>query len=87
MLIVFIIKIYYSMSMDLQGELAKVISGEVDISDSTRDFYSHDASIFELKPQAVVFPKIAKIFRRLLDLQPNIKRSPNSQPNCTIARY
>jgi FAD/FMN-containing dehydrogenase len=52
--------------MDLQGELAKVISGEVDISDSTRDFYSHDASIFELKPQAVVFPKNSKDIQALV---------------------
>lgn len=52
--------------MDLHGELAKVISGEVDISDSTRDFYSHDASIFELKPQAVVFPKNSKDIQALV---------------------
>ena len=43
--------------MDLASELAKVIKGDVDVTDETRDFYSHDASLFELRPQVVVFPK------------------------------
>ena len=45
--------------MDLSEELKKVIKGDVDASDATREFYSHDASLFELKPQVVVFPKDA----------------------------
>ncbi|MEO5949178.1 MAG: FAD-binding oxidoreductase [Candidatus Saccharimonas sp.] len=43
--------------MDLEGELKKVIQGDVDTSEDTRAKYSHDASLFELKPQAVVYPK------------------------------
>ncbi|HEX5447896.1 MAG TPA: FAD-binding oxidoreductase [Candidatus Saccharimonadales bacterium] len=31
-------------------------AGEIDLSDETRELYSHDASLFELKPQAVVYP-------------------------------
>ncbi|HUP26149.1 MAG TPA: FAD-binding oxidoreductase [Candidatus Limnocylindrales bacterium] len=31
--------------------------GEVDNTTATRDFYSHDASMFELVPEAVVFPR------------------------------
>lgn len=31
--------------------------GEIDDSAETRQAYSHDASLFEIKPQAVVFPK------------------------------
>lgn len=31
--------------------------GETDDTVATRDFYSHDASLFEIKPQLVVFPK------------------------------
>lgn len=42
--------------MDIYSELAKIIKGEVDTAAETLEFYSHDASIFELKPQAVVFP-------------------------------
>jgi FAD/FMN-containing dehydrogenase len=35
----------------------KGFEGDIDTSDVTRDIYSHDASLFELKPQIVVFPK------------------------------
>lgn len=42
--------------MDIYSEIAKIIKGEVDTAAETLEFYSHDASIFELKPQAVVFP-------------------------------
>lgn len=45
--------------MDLQKELSKVVKGDVDTTDKTREFYSHDASLFEMIPQAVVFPKDA----------------------------
>lgn len=43
--------------MNLPGELSKILQGDVDASDETREFYSHDASLFELKPQVVAFPK------------------------------
>jgi FAD/FMN-containing dehydrogenase len=43
--------------MDLQSELSKIFKGELDSSDATRDVYSHDASLFELKPQVVAFPQ------------------------------
>jgi FAD/FMN-containing dehydrogenase len=40
--------------------------GDIDTSDVTRDIYSHDASLFELKPQVVVFPKNAIDIQRLV---------------------
>ena len=43
--------------MDFQTELAKIFKGEIDTSDETREFYSHDASLFELRPEVVAFPK------------------------------
>jgi FAD/FMN-containing dehydrogenase len=43
--------------MDINAELSKVFKGEIDTSEETRNFYSHDASLFELKPQVVVFPR------------------------------
>lgn len=46
--------------MDLASELKKSIKGDVDATDETREFYSHDASLFELQPQVVVFPKDAE---------------------------
>ena len=64
--------------MDLQGELSKVIKGDVDTSDSTREFYSHDASLFELKPQAVVFPKNADDIKVLVSFVNSHKKDlPN----------
>jgi len=43
--------------MDLQAELSKIFKGELDTSEESREFYSHDASLFEMKPQIVAFPK------------------------------
>jgi FAD/FMN-containing dehydrogenase len=45
--------------MDLHAELSKIFKGELDTTDTTREFYSHDASLFELKPQIVGFPRDA----------------------------
>lgn len=43
--------------MDIYSELSKIFKGEVDTAPETLEFYSHDASLFELKPQAVLFPQ------------------------------
>ena len=45
--------------MDIYTRLAKVFKGDIDTKSETLDFYSHDASLFELKPEVVVFPKDA----------------------------
>ena len=45
---------------NIQTELAKIFKGELDTADETLDFYSHDASLFELRPQVVCFPKDAE---------------------------
>ncbi len=60
--------------MDLKGELEKVITGDVDVSDETREFYSHDASLFELKPQAVTFPKTSEDIQALVVFVNNHKK-------------
>ncbi len=52
--------------MNLQSELSNIIQGDVDTSDATRDFYSHDASLFELIPEAVVFPKNADDIKKIV---------------------
>ncbi len=41
---------------DLKDVLAKLVSGEVDNEAATKEFYSHDASLFELRPDVVVSP-------------------------------
>jgi len=42
-------------------------SGDVDASEETRQTYSHDASLFELVPKLVVFPKDAADLQRLVN--------------------
>ncbi len=64
--------------MDLQGELSEIISGDVDTSDEARAFYSHDASLFELVPQAIVFPKHSADIQALVKFVGNHKKDiPN----------
>lgn len=56
-------------------------SGELKDDAKTREFYSHDASLFEVKPQLVVFPKNSK------DVQTLIKTAAQAQrqaPNLSI---
>jgi FAD/FMN-containing dehydrogenase len=43
--------------MGLKTDIKKIVAGEVDDSLKTREFYSHDASLFELEPALVVSPK------------------------------
>ncbi len=40
--------------------------GDIDDSEQTRQFYSHDASLFELMPELVVFPKNDDDLQRLV---------------------
>lgn len=42
-------------------------SGELDNSDETLDLYSHDASLFELRPKLVVFPRSVADLNRLVE--------------------
>jgi len=41
----------------LKAELAPLVKGEIDDNDADRELYSHDASLFELKPQVIVTPQ------------------------------
>lgn len=41
----------------LLNSLRQVFTGDIETSDETLEAYSHDASIFKVKPQVVVFPK------------------------------
>ncbi len=42
---------------DIYKQLRDVFKGELETDEQTREFYSHDASLFELVPQVVGFPK------------------------------
>lgn len=48
--------------------LAESFEGELDDSLAARDFYSHDASLFEIKPELIAFPKNASDVARLVKI-------------------
>lgn len=47
-------------------ELKKILEGEVATDEETVKKYSRDASLFEIKPEAVVFPKDSEDLKRLV---------------------
>ena len=48
------------MDQNLAEELKKIVVGDVATDDATLTTYSHDASLFEVRPHVVVFPKNEK---------------------------
>lgn len=56
-------------------ELQKSFKGDVETTDETLELYSHDASMFELVPQAVVFPKDTQDVELLVSLVAKHKKS------------
>jgi len=72
--------------MDIAKELAKIFKGEIDTSEETREFYSHDASLFELKPQVVVFPQATEDIKAAVSfvmqhksIMPDLSITPRSR--------
>ncbi len=57
--------------------------GDVDISAKTRDLYSHDASMFEMVPEAVVFPKDSQDVRVLVNYVHMAKQTENRHISLT----
>ena len=43
--------------MNLKTDLARILSGEIEDAPAALENYSHDASLFEVKPAIVVYPK------------------------------
>lgn len=65
------------MNANLLEQLKQTIKGDVAIDDQTLSKYSHDASIFEVKPQVVVFPKDNQDVQNLIKfVQENKKNHP-----------
>ncbi|HEY1646132.1 MAG TPA: FAD-binding oxidoreductase, partial [Candidatus Saccharimonadales bacterium] len=55
--------------MEIKDKLTKFgFKGEIDDSLATRQFYSHDASMFEIVPELVVFPKDKSDVEKLITL-------------------
>ncbi len=57
--------------------------GTVDKTTATRDFYSHDASMFELVPEAVVFPRDSADVRTLVRFVSEAKKLNNTHISLT----
>ncbi len=56
-------------------ELKKTgFKGETDFTENTLEFYSHDASLFEIKPSIVVFPKDNDDVKKLVTLVKDNKK-------------
>lgn len=61
-------------SEEIKNGLEKIIEGEIDFTEETLFKYSHDASLFEVKPKIVIFPKTRK------DISEIIKWVANNKP-------
>jgi FAD/FMN-containing dehydrogenase len=60
---------------EISAGLTKVgFTGEIDDTPATLDLYSHDASMFELRPKLVVKPKAAKDVEKLVALVADHKK-------------
>ncbi len=67
--------------MDLKAELKKIISGQVTDTPEALDFYSHDASLFEVRPQVVVSPRNTKDVQQLVSF---VAANKADNPNLSI---
>ncbi len=54
---------------------SKGFSGDVDTSDKTLELYSHDASLFEIKPRLVAMPKDSADVQKLVSLVAEQKKT------------
>jgi FAD/FMN-containing dehydrogenase len=75
--------------MTLAEHIKTVFSGDVDDSDATLIKYSHDASLFSVRPTVVVFPKDSSDIQKLVrfvneykDLYPGISITARAAGTC-----
>jgi FAD/FMN-containing dehydrogenase len=68
-------------SMNLSDELKAVITGEVENSEAVLETYSHDASLFEVVPETVVFPKDSADVQALVKY---VAKNKKANPNLSI---
>ncbi len=67
--------------MNLPEELKKIIQGDVESSDEAREKYSHDASLFEVVPEVIVFPKDVKDVQAIVNF---VREHKKDIPNLSI---
>jgi FAD/FMN-containing dehydrogenase len=59
----------------------KIIAGDVESSDEIREKYSHDASLFEVVPEVVVFPKNTQDVQAVVNF---VREHKKDIPNLSI---
>lgn len=69
------------MNPDLLNELKELIKGDVETDEATLTENSHDASLFEVKPQAVVSPKDNDDVEKLVQF---VARHKKDHPNLSL---
>lgn len=69
------------MNESLLEELKKIIKGDVLNDDQTLNEYSHDASLFEVKPQVVVFPKDNEDVKALVNF---VSKNKKGHPSLSL---
>lgn len=62
-------------------QIQAIITGEVDTSDEAREFHSHDASMFELRPEVVVYPKSAEDIKAVVSY---VASNKEKQPDLSV---
>lgn len=65
----------------LLDELKAIFKGEVDTSGAVRERYSHDASIYELTPDAILSPQDSADIKKLVKL---VNQHKTAYPNLSI---
>src|SRR3990167_570927 len=70
------------MDSEILNTLRKNFQGNIDTTSETLNLYSHDASLFEMKPEAVLFPKDSKEVQNLVQWL-NKKKKNNSSLSIT----
>ncbi len=75
--------------MDLEKQIKEFFKGDVDITDETLEKYSHDASVFVVRPQIVVYPKdsvdiqnLVRFVNKNKSTYPNLAITPRSAGTC-----
>ena len=66
---------------DLKQQISNIIEGEVDDSPEVKEFYSHDASMFELAPQIVAYPKNAADIKKIVSF---VAENKKNQPELSV---
>ncbi|MEK7175306.1 MAG: FAD-binding oxidoreductase [Patescibacteria group bacterium] len=73
----------------MKEEIKKIFKGEVEDGEKVLDQYSHDASIFEVRPELVLFPKDSEDVKNLVkwvnqnkEKYPNLSITPRCAGTC-----